>query len=311
MANILRDYVMPVTIIPAAPPADLGFIRRVLFIGKPSDTAVTGVFKDYLSADELAADTTDADVAQFFNAGMNRVYGIMANTLADANDAVLENMGDFFTIVIGAGFVIPSDLSGLTSLDSFQGVLQVVGANETIAAEQAAIERRVGYYMNHANLYFAVGSLVSQPTLSSIQYLVMPQTDNINTLSRANALFEDRISFTITDDTYQNRLGFYACGGIAIHAPYVQREIQVLLQTEAFNFIYTNKPAYNEIEAKKIQAQLQKIIDRYIDNGQIDLGDVNVEAIRENFVMDAQITVQNPTATWKNVTTLRQTNRTL
>lgn len=138
----------------------------------------------------------------------------------------------------------------------------------------------------------------------------MDYNDGVNSLDAADDLFEIRASFVLTSPEYGNRLAFFVCGGnsgaVAIAAPYIYQELITKLQGSALTWLNLNEPDYTTAEAALLENQLQKVIDKYIESGQISAGSIAVTADQDNFVMSAAANVPQPKATWRIVSTMSE-----
>jgi len=195
----------------------------------------------------------------------------------------------------------------------FTGVIGISTNTEAVAAAQAAIENRCAFFASVANgaenMCYAFGSMLSnQSTWSSQQYISMPLSDDIDALGEATNLFDQDISFVIEDDEYSNRLALFACGGKAITAPYIIKDLQINLQSAALSWISGNQPKYTLKEAALLEARLQEdVVNDFISNGLIEDGIVEITLENDNFVASGDINVSEPKALWRVVSELRQT----
>jgi hypothetical protein len=197
-------------------------------------------------------------------------------------------------------------------LGNFVGVTGVSGDDDSFLATQAAITRRCAFHQLTANgaknMFYAFGKMLSNSLAwRNQQYIPMPVSDDVETVGDAEALFEDRISFAISDDEFGARLGFFACGGKAIVEPYIVKNLQIDMQSEALSYISGNQPAYTKTEAALLEDELQGVIDDYIDDGSIEAGTVEVSLAEENFVAGGEINISEPKALWRVVGEMRQT----
>lgn len=105
MAKILLDYVFPITVITPIPAASTGFLKQACVVAKPAagqESNVGQVF-ECTSMSQVLARTSNTNAQQLFNAGMNRVFILLANDL-DLEAVLAENTGDFFTVLISDDF---------------------------------------------------------------------------------------------------------------------------------------------------------------------------------------------------------------
>jgi hypothetical protein len=137
----------------------------------------------------------------------------------------------------------------------------------------------------------------------------MPFDDLIDTLGEANSLFDDRISFVLADDEFGKRLGLFACGGKAIVAPYIIKNLRIDLQSAALSWISGNQPAYTIKEATLLENRLREdvIVEDYIETGLISDGTISITLEDDNFVATGDINVAEPKALWRVVSEMRQT----
>jgi hypothetical protein len=204
-------------------------------------------------------------------------------------------------------------LSGGDGLDlgTFTGVVGLTSTDDSYLATQAAISNRCAFHAggNGAkNMFYAFGKMLSNALAwRSQQYITMPFSDDVETVGDAEALFDDRVSFVISDDEFGARLGFFACGGKAIVEPYIVKNLQIDMQSEALSYISGNQPAYTKTQAALLEDELQGVIDGYIDDGEIEAGTVAVTLEEDNFVAAGAINISEPKALWRIVGEMRQT----
>lgn len=219
---------------------------------------------------------------------------------------------------VNVGLTLTGLVSGKLSggaglmLGGFKGVTGVSSTNDVFLALQAAIENRVAFHTTSGNkaknMAFAFGKLLSNALdWSNQQYIPMPLADDTDTLGEANALFDSKISFVISDDEFSNRLSLFAVGGKAIVAPYIERNLTVDMQSRALSYISGNQPSYSLTDAALLEDELQKVIDLYISRGWITAGEVDVRLEAENFVASAYMNIAEPKALWRIFGVISQT----
>jgi hypothetical protein len=190
-------------------------------------------------------------------------------------------------------------------LGTFDGVVGVSSDDGQFCADMAAMQNRVGFFTkaenNGDNMFFSFGSLLGAVSnWSNQQFITLPKDDEVNQLGQANQLFDDRVSFGITDSQYATTLGFFAAGGKAIIAPYVLKNLTIDLQSRALQWISQNQPQYTIVEATRLQNVLQEnVIDSYIRRGWLTGGTVQITVENANFVANGNIEVPEPTAMWR------------
>lgn len=203
-------------------------------------------------------------------------------------------------------------------LGSWKGVVGVNSDDKDFLADQAVIENRVAFYDIGANgaknMFYAFGKLLSNPTnWTNQQYITMPFAADVNTLGDANNLFDQKISFVLSDDEFGKRLGLFAAGGKAITAPYITKNLEIDLQSTALSYISGNQPAYSLKQAALLEDELQKVITGkpgnpgYIGRQWIEAGTVEIRLEQENFVASGYINISEPNAMWRIFGEIRQT----
>jgi hypothetical protein len=102
--NILLDYFFKVTAIIGAQAASTAFLKQVLVVAKPKSgqSGNVGSIFTCTSASAVAARTDNTECTQLFNAGMGRVYLLLADDLDIAE--FIEGNQNFFTILISSDF---------------------------------------------------------------------------------------------------------------------------------------------------------------------------------------------------------------
>lgn len=210
------------------------------------------------------------------------------------------------TATVGATLSGATLTGGEEDLDvgDFTGVVGLYSTDASVAAAYAAVENRVGFYANNTNkaknMFYAFGKMLSNAlTWRNQQYITMPLNDGVSTLGQAESLFDDKVSFVMNDTQYGNRLGLFAVGGKAIVAPYIIKNLQIDMQSEALQFISGNQPAYTKVNATLLENALTKVIQSYIDRQLIEDGSVQIKLEQGNFVASGYINVTEPKALWR------------
>jgi hypothetical protein len=217
---------------------------------------------------------------------------------------------------------VGATISGVTSdaldggdgliVGDFGGVIGVASTDDAYLATQAAIANRAAFHTTSTNkgknMFYAFGSMLSNAlNWRNQQYISMPFADDVNTLGEAEALFDDKINFVISDDEYSNRLALFAAGGKAIVAPYIKRNLQIDMQSKALQYISGNQPAYTKTQAALLEDELQKVINEYIETDWLSDGVVEVDLLEDNFVASGEINISEPKALWRIFAEMRQT----
>ena len=198
------------------------------------------------------------------------------------------------------------------NLGMFDGVVGISSDNMDNLEAYAAQEKRCGFYSTNGakSMFEAFGKLLSNALAwRNNQYVSMSFDDGIDNTGIAKLLFDKRISFVYTDTQFPfaKRLGFFACGGQAIVAPYIIKDIKLNLQSKALNYLASNQPQYTQVEASLLENSLQDVINIFIGQAAIEAGKVEVKLEQANFVASGYINVSEPKALWRVLGELRQT----
>jgi hypothetical protein len=197
-------------------------------------------------------------------------------------------------------------------LGEFEGVVGVSSTDDSFLATQAAIANRCAFHTTTTNkaknMFYAFGKLLSN-SLSWLnqQYISMPVADDVDTVGAAESLFDDKISFVISDDEFGERLALFAAGAKAIVAPYIKKNLEIDLQSSALSYISGNQPPYTKKHAALLEDELQKVIQSYIDAQEIELGTAEVKLEQSNFVASGYFNISEPNALWRIEGEMRQT----
>lgn len=189
-------------------------------------------------------------------------------------------------------------------LGEFTGVTGVWSDSTSFLETQAAIANRCAFYATSTNkaknMCYAFGKLLSNASSwKNQQYISMPLADDVDTLGEAESLFDDNVSFVISDDEFGERLALFAAGGKAIAAPYIKKNLEIDMQSAALSYISGNQPAYTVKQATLLQDTLQAVIDGYIEDQEIEAGTVEVSLEEDNFVASGDINISEPKALWR------------
>lgn len=300
--KILLDYLFKISTTAAAPAASTAFLKQVCVVVLPKVGATEDVPTLCTSNAAIAALTDNVEAQQVLAAGMSRVYVLAVDDLSEI-DTILDDYGSqFFTLLISSDFndaaVTAADFGG------WSGVIGVSSTDDAFLAVQAAIENRCAFHTTSTNkaknMCYAFGKLLSNSlNWLNQQFITMPLADDVNTLGECDTLFDDKISFVLSDDEYGNRLGLFATGGKAIVAPYIIKNLQIDLQSKALSYISANQPQYTKVQAALIEDELKKVLDSYLSRQWIESGSVEVALEQSNFVASGYINVSEPSALWR------------
>lgn len=297
--DVLLDYVLTARAIEPLLPASRAYLHNVLVIAPLKDGAEAGIYECTTKA--TIQQYTDAAVGALLDAGMTKIYLCAVSAYKDAQALIDTTLFKFFTILTD-----PSFTNAPTAIDGFAGVSGWSTATHADAkAYQArATENNTGFEdpaVNAGkNMYHAFGTLLSAAQWRNQQYIAMPAPGITNDLGTATSLFDDRVSFVLNSEEYGNRLAFFVNRGRAIVAPYIYEEFTLDLKSWALQYISTNMPDYNDVEAAKLQSFLmKKATAKYITTGLVSSLRIAIAADQDNFVMSGNIAIAEPKATWR------------
>lgn len=307
--NILLDYFFPITSIEPTAAASTAFLKQACIVVKPKVGVTAGVITLCTTMTEVAALTDNTEAQQLFNAGLSRVF-VLPNAdlvLAEELDAY---PGKFFSLLISSDFT-DTEIDALT-VGTYDGVVASSSTDDVLNKSRSAVVNRVAFHRTAGNgaknMLFAFGKMLSNSlNWRNQQYITMPFADDVSTLGKANTLFDDKISFVISDDEFSNRLALFAGGGKAIVGPYIKRNLEIDLQSSALQYISGNQPAYSKTQAALLEDQLQKVIQSYIEKEWITAGTVEIKLENDNFVASGYINISEPKALWRIFGEMRQT----
>jgi hypothetical protein len=245
------------------------------------------------------------------------VVTLTAKASGKAGNLVALSYADNGTATIGASVSGSGFLSGGDGLSvgAFDGVVGYSSSDEGTCADFASAENRCGFYGSDANgaksMFYAFGKLLSNLlNWANQQYVTMPVDDGVDTLGGAESLYDDKVSFTIHDSEFGNRLALFCAGGKAIVAPYIGKNLQVDLQSRTLSWIAANQPAYTMTNAALLQQRLQEdVINVYVNEPRkwIEAGVISVDLLEDNFVASGSINIAEPKALWRVVGEMRST----
>lgn len=157
-------------------------------------------------------------------------------------------------------------------------------------------------------MFFAFGKMLSNAVdWLNQQYISMPFADDVDSVGDANNYFDDKVSFVLDDSQFGTRLGLFAAGGKAITAPYIVKNLEIDMQSNALSYISGNMPDYTKTQGALLEDELQKVIDSYIAKKWLELGVVTIVLDQGNFVASGNINISEPKALWRIFGEIRQT----
>lgn len=291
-----------------------------------SGDAITIIYNDTKTDGSAEANVTNTnDIAVEIEDGVTTAAAIKAaieaDTDANALVGAVVDSGDetdpqaSFTPHVhlaGGNDAVSGTTVGAMDIGQFSGVVGCQSDDDAVAAEYAAVANRAGFFASASNkaknMFFAFGSLLSNAlNWLNQQYITMPLSDGVATLGDAESLFDDKVSFVMSDSEYGNRLALFACGAKAIVAPYVKKNLEIDMQSAALSFISGNQPSYTKKYATLLENSLKDVVALYVERGWIDAGTVEVRLEQSNFVASGYINIAEPKALWRVFAEMRQT----
>lgn len=309
MQNILLDYFFPITQIEPTAQASTAFLKQACVVVNPNGGGTEGDVTLCTTEAEISAITDNTEVKEILNAGLSRVYVLQSSTL-DLDTILADEGQNFYTLIISDDFT-DANIDG-ADFGAFKGVIAAASTTQSWAKAFGTDSKRVGFFDGGStgakNLIYAFGKLLSnQLAWRNQQYVTMPYDDSVTTLGAANSLFDDKVSFVLTDAQYGKRLGLFAAGGKAIAAPYIEKDLEIQMQSAALSYISGNQPAYDLKNASLIEDELQNVIDSFIERGYIADGEIEIKLEQDNFVASGYANIAEPKALWRIFGEMKQT----
>lgn len=308
--SVLLNYVMRVSKTIPIPSPSLQYLQNAMIVVKQKSAEIPKTVVRITSAEDLAAITDSTAPMDFIKGGRTYFYALPVDTL-DLNSETITNIDEFkyFTILIDPSGFDDEAVGSLVLPDNFTGVIGGASNDDAFVEAQNKKDNYAWFWeaTNTAgrNMYKAFGSLLNKPKnrWSNQQYISMDYDDGITTLGTAEAMFDMRANFVLTDEEYNTRLALFCVGNQgkarAIVAPYLYEEITKVLQGAALTWINLNEPDYTITQAALLEGYLQKKLNAYIEDGSIESGDINVELGNEQFIMTGDIVVSKVSAPWR------------
>lgn len=192
-------------------------------------------------------------------------------------------------------------------IGAFKGVYGISSALREVTDVYAVMKNCSAFFEGDGgfgakSMFYAFGSLLANPSdWRNQQYIAMPSDDGIDLLGDADDLFAAKVSFALNDDEFSNVLAFFACGGKAIIAPYIIKNLMVDSQSKTVSWISGNQPQYTVANAALLENRLNDdVVKLYIDRKWITQGNIQVEVTPGgNFSATASINISEPSALWK------------
>lgn len=269
------------------------------------------VYSDTATSAEAVVTVLGSAITVGIESGVTTAATVLAAIEAStsASALVTATIDGGQTATTQESFVTPLTLAGgFPTFDygTFDGVIGFSTDDTTAADAFAALDKHVAFFTNSTNkgknMAYAFGKMLSNvSSWKNQQYIAMPLNDGVTTLGQATSLFDEKISFVITDEDFGNRLALFAAGGKAIVAPYIVKNYRLSLQSRALSWISANQPAYTERNAARLEAELIKEVleKQYINTGLVESGTIEISLVNDNFVATGNLTLSEPKALWR------------
>lgn len=136
--KILLDYVFPISVVASTPAASTAFLKQVLVIATPKSgqEGNVGTIYECTTMAQVAARTDNVNCQQLFDAGMSKVYLLLADDLDVAED-IEAGLGDFWTVLISDDFddddVEATAAEGTATISSYANLIETAADTITVA----------------------------------------------------------------------------------------------------------------------------------------------------------------------------------
>jgi hypothetical protein len=202
MAKILLDYVFPISTIETPPAASTAHLKQVcaVVLPKAGQEANVGQIYECTSMTAVAARTDNVDCQQLFNAGMSKVFLLLADDL-DVSAAMTSSLNEFYTLLISSDFEVNATAEGTVAAVKAEVQIQDI-LYRAITAGTAGNGITIQYQDTLEDGTAEVASVTSLAILVSIESGVTTAediADAVNAHVGASALVE-----AIVDDNDEN-----------------------------------------------------------------------------------------------------------
>lgn len=147
MAKILLDYMFPILVVEPIPAASTAFLKQAIVVAKPKSGQEGNVGEIYecINMTQVAARTDNTNAQQLFNAGLLKVFILLANDL-DLVDAMAEYKNNAFTLLVSDDFdeddIAGAKASGTVVITSYTNL--VSGTDDVVTVNGQAFTAQTG-----------------------------------------------------------------------------------------------------------------------------------------------------------------------
>jgi hypothetical protein len=260
-------------------------------------------------SEDLANYTENRDVIGAFDGGLTKVYLVIAADAASIPALILDKECMFFTVYGSTDYLVAEyetlfaswkgNKAVSTSVQS-EGAALAIEQGWTVFFEDTSIPTEARAYYG----IFSFGSLLSSNGWRNQQYIPIQPANGlpVDSLGLANSLFDDRLSFYLTDVEQGTRLSFFVNGGASITKNYVEEELKINMQSTMLQYLSGTQPFNLLVNRKQLEQVGQTIIDDYIDLGYLDPDGTNILIITESqeaFKVFGNLTTKTSEALWR------------
>lgn len=146
--KILLDYVFPITVITPTPAASTAFLKQVCVVAKPKSgqEGNVGTIYECTTMTQVGARTDNTNAQQLFNAGMSKVYILLADDLYLTEFLADGAASDFYTLLISDDFdkddMTDAQAQGVVTISSYANL--VSGTDDALAVAGVTFTAQVG-----------------------------------------------------------------------------------------------------------------------------------------------------------------------
>lgn len=308
MSQVLLNFAIPFNEIIGTGDVDRGYLTRAAIVTTPNGGGASGTITECVDMTAVSAITDNTNAKGFFDGGLNRVYVINVDTLAELQDILDANENLFFTLHLSSDF---TDAQILAENINFDGVISAEFETQADAKTFAA-SHCAGLSTQETKgegVCYALGSLLSANGWSDQQYIKYGGSSSIETVSSigaAESLFDDRITFWINDEKEGVHLSFFGNGGEAITQRYIAEDLKISLQSQALSYISRNQPMNTLLMRVAVQNELNAVIGDYEDLQYLDPekdNTITVTKSLDKFFVNAALTVNYSEPVWRMAVT--------
>lgn len=145
--KFLLDYFFKITTINPTPAASTAFLKQVCLVVLPKSgqEGNVGTIYECTTTAQVAARTDNVDATQLFNAGMAKVYILLANDLY-LEEYLEDQDTEFYTVLISSDFaaaaVVPTKATGTFTVTSYANL--VSGTDDSVTIDGVVFTAQAG-----------------------------------------------------------------------------------------------------------------------------------------------------------------------